>query len=43
MTFTHRPVLLAEAVTSVLGEKTSSEHQAITIIDGTFGRGGLML
>jgi 16S rRNA (cytosine1402-N4)-methyltransferase len=40
MTFTHRPVLLAEAVTSVLGEATSSEQQAITIIDGTFGRGG---
>jgi 16S rRNA (cytosine1402-N4)-methyltransferase len=40
MTFTHRPVLLAEAVTSVLGEMTSSEQQAITIIDGTFGRGG---
>lgn len=40
MTFTHRPVLLAEAVTSVLGETTSSEQQAITIIDGTFGRGG---
>ena len=40
MTFTHRPVLLAEAVTSVLGESTSSEQQSITIIDGTFGRGG---
>lgn len=40
MTFTHRPVLLAEAVTSVLGETTSSEQQSITIIDGTFGRGG---
>jgi 16S rRNA (cytosine1402-N4)-methyltransferase len=40
MTFTHRPVLLAEAVTSVLGEMTSSEQQSITIIDGTFGRGG---
>jgi 16S rRNA (cytosine1402-N4)-methyltransferase len=40
MTFTHRPVLLAEAVTSVLGETTSSGQQAITIIDGTFGRGG---
>jgi 16S rRNA (cytosine1402-N4)-methyltransferase len=32
--------LLAEAVTSVLGETTSSEQQSITIIDGTFGRGG---
>ena len=40
MTFTHRPVLLAEAVTSVLGETSSSEQQSITIIDGTFGRGG---
>jgi 16S rRNA (cytosine1402-N4)-methyltransferase len=40
MTFTHRPVLLAEAVTSVLGETTSSKQQSLTIIDGTFGRGG---
>ena len=40
MTFTHRPVLLAEAVTSVLGETTSLEQQSITIIDGTSGRGG---
>jgi 16S rRNA (cytosine1402-N4)-methyltransferase len=40
MTLTHRPVLLAEAVNSVLGEMTSSEQQSITIIDGTFGRGG---
>ena len=40
MNITHRPVLLAEAVTSVLGETTSSEQQSITIIDGTFGRGG---
>jgi 16S rRNA (cytosine1402-N4)-methyltransferase len=40
MTFTHRPVLLAEAVTSVLGETTSLEQQTVTIIDGTFGRGG---
>jgi 16S rRNA (cytosine1402-N4)-methyltransferase len=40
MTFTHRPVLLAEAVTSVLVETTLSEQQSITIIDGTFGRGG---
>ena len=40
MTFTHRPVLLAEAVTSVLGDTTSSKQQSITIIDGTFGRGG---
>ena len=40
MTFTHRPVLLAEAVTSVLGGTTSLEQQTVTIIDGTFGRGG---
>ena len=40
MIFTHRPVLLAEAVTSVLVETTLSEQQSITIIDGTFGRGG---
>ena len=40
MTFTHRPVLLAEAVTSVLGEATSSKQQSLSIIDGTFGRGG---
>lgn len=40
MTYTHRPVLLAEAVTSVLGEATSSDQRSITIIDGTFGRGG---
>lgn len=40
MNNTHRPVLLAEAVTSVLGETTSLEQQSITIIDGTFGRGG---
>ena len=40
MTYTHRPVLLAEAVTSVLGESTSSNAAPRIIIDGTFGRGG---
>ena len=40
MTYTHRPVLLAEAVTSVLGESTSSNAAPKIIIDGTFGRGG---
>jgi 16S rRNA (cytosine1402-N4)-methyltransferase len=37
MTYTHRPVLLAEAVTAVLGE--ASLHSQV-IVDGTFGRGG---
>jgi 16S rRNA (cytosine1402-N4)-methyltransferase len=40
MTYTHRPVLLAEAVTSVLGDATSSNAAPKIIIDGTFGRGG---
>ncbi|MFM6962097.1 MAG: 16S rRNA (cytosine(1402)-N(4))-methyltransferase RsmH [Polynucleobacter victoriensis] len=40
MTYTHRPVLLAEAVTSVLGDSTSSSAIPKIIIDGTFGRGG---
>lgn len=42
MTYTHRPVLLAEAVTSVLGCSDLSEKviSAKKIIDGTFGRGG---
>jgi 16S rRNA (cytosine1402-N4)-methyltransferase len=42
MTFTHRPVLLAEAVTSVLGYSDQIETASSTkkIIDGTFGRGG---
>lgn len=40
MTYTHRPVLLAEAVTSVLGESISSSAVPKIIIDGTFGRGG---
>lgn len=42
MTFTHRPVLLAEAVTSVLGYSDQTETASSTkkIIDGTFGRGG---
>ena len=39
MTYTHRPVLLAEAVTAVLGDLTS-ENLSPVIIDGTFGRGG---
>ena len=42
MTYTHRPVLLAEAVTSVLGQsenKTPNQLPAM-IVDGTFGRGG---
>lgn len=42
MTFTHRPVLLAEVVTSVLGYSDQTETASSTkkIIDGTFGRGG---
>ena len=40
MTYTHRPVLLAEAVTSVLGDSTSANAAPKIIIDGTFGRGG---
>jgi len=39
MTYTHRPVLLAEAVTAVLGDLTS-DNLAPLIVDGTFGRGG---
>ena len=39
MTYTHRPVLLAEAVTAVLGGLTS-ENASPLIVDGTFGRGG---
>ena len=35
MTYTHRPVLLAEAVTAVL-----SAHPTALVVDGTFGRGG---
>jgi 16S rRNA (cytosine1402-N4)-methyltransferase len=37
MTYTHRPVLLAEAVTAVLGD--ALVHGQV-IVDGTFGRGG---
>jgi 16S rRNA (cytosine1402-N4)-methyltransferase len=37
MTYTHRPVLLAEAVAAVLGG--ASVHPQV-IVDGTFGRGG---
>ncbi len=42
MTYTHRPVLLAEAVTSVLGqsENKTPNQQPAMIVDGTFGRGG---
>jgi len=39
MTYTHRPVLLAEAVTAVLGVLTP-ENTSPLIVDGTFGRGG---
>ena len=39
MTYTHRPVLLAEAVTAVLGILTP-ENASPLIVDGTFGRGG---
>lgn len=37
MTFSHRPVLLDEAVTALLGEVP---HQQAVYLDGTFGRGG---
>ena len=40
MTYTHRPVLLAEAVTSVLGDSPSQQVSKKIIVDGTFGRGG---
>ena len=42
MTYTHRPVLLAEAVTSVLGpsENKTPNQLPLMIVDGTFGRGG---
>ena len=43
MNITHRPVLLAEAVTALIGgpliQKQSDTNQ-ILMIDGTFGRGG---
>ncbi len=37
MTYTHRPVMLDEAVSALLG-KVSEPHQLF--VDGTFGRGG---
>ena len=37
MTFTHRPVLLDEAVTALMGDAPQSN---LVVIDGTFGRGG---
>jgi len=37
MTFSHRPVLLDEAVSAILGDMP--KHQAL-YLDGTFGRGG---
>jgi 16S rRNA (cytosine1402-N4)-methyltransferase len=42
MTYTHRPVLLAEAVTSVLGQSENKIPNQVPgiIVDGTFGRGG---
>jgi 16S rRNA (cytosine1402-N4)-methyltransferase len=37
MTFSHRPVLLDEAVSALLGDLP--KYQAL-YLDGTFGRGG---
>ena len=37
MTYSHRPVLLDEAVTALLGETTLENAM---YLDGTFGRGG---
>ena len=37
MTFTHRPVLLDEAVTALMGDAPQTNR---VIVDGTFGRGG---
>jgi 16S rRNA (cytosine1402-N4)-methyltransferase len=37
MTFTHRPVLLDEAVTALMGDAPQNN---LVFIDGTFGRGG---
>ena len=37
MTFTHRPVLLDEAVTALMGDAPQTK---LVVIDGTFGRGG---
>ena len=39
MNNTHRPVLLAEAVTAMIGG-TSFQKESAFLIDGTFGRGG---
>ena len=39
MNNTHRPVLLAEAVTAMIGG-TSFQKKSAFLIDGTFGRGG---
>ena len=43
MNITHRPVLLAEAVTALISGPRIQEHNStkkILLIDGTFGRGG---
>jgi len=43
MNMTHRPVLLAEAVTALIGGpliRNSDTTKNILVIDGTFGRGG---
>ena len=43
MNITHRPVLLAEAVTAIVGGPLIQNQNAtnpILVIDGTFGRGG---
>ena len=43
MNITHRPVLLAEAVTALVGGpliQNQSSAKQILVIDGTFGRGG---
>jgi 16S rRNA (cytosine1402-N4)-methyltransferase len=43
MNITHRPVLLAEAVTALVGGpliQNQNSTQNILVIDGTFGRGG---
>jgi len=39
MNNTHRPVLLAEAVTAMIGG-TSFQKESAFLVDGTFGRGG---
>ena len=43
MNITHRPVLLAEAVTALVGGpliQNQNTSNNILVIDGTFGRGG---